>query len=576
MNKYSAKKIVVRVLFGLAVFALASFAFIGSASAAEPTAQTLSASEISEDSARLNGYLYTQGEDTTYWFEYGTSRSDLDQDTSERDVSDRDGRVTVSNTIQNGLDSDETYYFRLVAENSDGIDRGEILSFQTDDSSGNNGGSNSPTVSTLSVRLSGNSAAFSGSVDPQGASTQIWFRYGRTSGALSFTTEGSWVYGTRVQTFSQTALNLSPGTSYYYQAVAQNQDGIDFGETLYFSTSGSNDNGGGNTTPGTSQAPSVITNFASATGNNSATLRAQVNPNGNLSSVWFEYGRSTSLGSATTRDPAGSGTVSSEYSMSLNGLAAGTTYYYRAAAQNPAGANRGQILSFRTGGTAIVPVTPTVPTTPAAPTTPTNPTVLGATDTPTGAPGCFTVSPAISSPQLKANDDFTYSVTYRNNCGYALSNGSLQVTLPMATDFAGTNYPFLTRDGNVITYNLGVIATNFQSAVTVNGKVRSQVVNGDSLVFQANITFTDPRGVSQNASGFLSAMIVDSAAVTTSGTSTLSASAADALSGLFHSGWFWLVLFLILIALFVFWLATRRRDGEDDEEEVEVDMAHAQ
>jgi hypothetical protein len=124
----------------------------------------------------------------------------------------------------------------------------------------------------------------------------------------------------------------------------------------------------------------------------------------------------------------------------------------------------------------------------------------------------------------------------------------------------------------VITYNLGVIAPNFQSAVTLDGKVRSQVVNGDSLIFQANITFTDARGVSQNANGFLSVMIVDSATATatTSGTSTLSASAADALSGLFHSGWFWLVLFLILIALFVFWLATRRRDGEDDEDVEEV------
>ena len=48
-------------------------------------------------------------------------------------------------------------------------------------------------------------------------------------------------------------------------------------------------------------------------------------------------------------------------------------------------------------------------------------------------------------------------------------------------------------------------------------------------------------------------MVSDSGVDTSNGTSTLGASAADALSGLFHSGWFWLVLFLILIALFVFW-----------------------
>jgi hypothetical protein len=242
----------------------------------------------------------------------------------------------------------------------------------------------------------------------------------------------------------------------------------------------------------------------------------------------------------------------------LTGLAAGTTYYYRAAAQNPNGTNYGQTLSFRTQANPAVSVPPTAP--------PETPPVVAPT-TPSSAPNCFTVSPTISSMQLKANDEFTYSVTYRNDCGQTLSNGSLQLTLPVATEFAGTNYPFLSRDGNVITYNLGVIAPNFQSAVTVTGKVRSQVATGDSLIFQANVTFTDPRGAAQSASGYLSAMIVDSS-VPTNGTSTLGASAADALSGLFHSGWFWLVLFLILVALFVFWLATRRHDGEDDDEEV--------
>lgn len=547
------------VVFALVVFAVASFAFIGSASAAEPTVQTLSASDVGDDYATLNGYLYTNGEDTVYWFEYGTSRSNLNRVTSERDVNDRDGRVTVFNDIRNGLDPDETYYFRLVAENNDGMDRGEILSFRTDDNSGNND-YGVPEVDTISAEPNGNHAVLNGRVYSDG-SPQVWFRYGRSRNSLNSTTQVLTIFGGANDSFSQTAWNLVAGDTYYYQAVGRNSDGTGYGQILSFVASSN----GGNS--GNSQAPSVSTNSATVTGQSSATLNAQVDPNGNLSSVWFEYGRSTSLGSATTRNSAGSGNVSINYSANLNGLAAGTAYYYRAVAQNPSGTSYGQILSFRTtGAPSVPPVTP--------PANPTTPTVLGATDTPTGAPGCFTVSPSISSPQLKANEDFTYSVTYRNNCGYILSNASLQVTLPMAADFAGTNYPFLTRDGNVITYNLGVVASNFQSSVTVNGKVRSQALNGDSLIFQSEITFTDPRGKLQNANGFLSAMVVDGSAVTTSGTSTLSASAADALGGLFHSGWFWLVLFLILIALFVFWLATRRRDGEDEEEEGEVDMVH--
>lgn len=567
MNKYSVKKIAALVAFGLAIVAIASFVFIGNASAASPDVQTLSASDVSDDSARLNGYLYTNGEDTTYWFEYGTSRTNLNRDTSEREVSDRDGRVTVSNTIQNGLDSDETYYFRLVAQNNDGTERGSILSFDTDGNGGSNN-NDAPQVDTLSADAqAGNSAVLNGRVDSNGNSAQVWFRYGQNRNSLDFTTQMLTMFSTSNQSFSRTIWNLVPGTTYYYQAVARNNNGTDYGSTLSFVASS---NGGGNTN--NSLAPSVSTNSALAVGNNSALLRAQVNPNGNLSSVWFEYGRTASLGGVTTRDPAGSGTNSTEYSANVNGLSAGITYYYRAVAQSTSGTNRGQILSFRTSGAQINPVPPVNP-----PVTPGNNDNGGTPSTPgpvTGAPGCFTVSPALNSTQLKAGQDFTYSLTYRNDCGYALSAGSLELTMPVATEFAGTNYPFLSRDGNVITYNLGVIAPNFQSAVTVDGKVRSQVNNGDSLIFQANVTFTNPNGARQDASGYLSAMIVGADADIANGTSTLGASAADALGGLFHSGWFWLVLFLILIALFVFWLATRRRDDEEDDEEEDAPAAH--
>jgi hypothetical protein len=565
MNKYSVKKIAALVAFGLAIVAIASFVFIGNASAASPDAQTLSASDISDDSARLNGYLYTNGEDTTYWFEYGTSRSNLNHDTSEREVSDRDGRVTVYNTIQNGLDSDETYYFRLVAENNDGIERGDILSFDTDGNGGSNN-NDAPEVDTLSADVqAGNSAVLNGRIDSNSYYAQVWFRYGKSRNSLNSVTSMLTMLGASNDSFSRIIQNLASGETYYYQAAGRNDEGTDYGQVLSFVASS---NGGGTNN---SQAPSVSTNSATVTGNTSALLRAQVNPNGNLSSVWFEYGRSTYLGGVTTRDPAGSGNSNTEYSTNLNSLSPGTTYYYRAVAQNTSGTNRGQILSFRTSGTQINPIPPVNP--------PVNPgnDDNGDTTPPTpvtGAPGCFTVSPALSSTQLKAGQDFTYSLTYRNDCGYALSAGSLEVTMPVATEFAGTNYPFLSRDGNVITYNLGVIAPNFQSAVTVEGKVRSQVNNGDSLIFQANMTFTNPNGSRQDASGYLSAMIVGADADIANGTSTLGASAADALSGLFHSGWFWLVLFLILIALFVFWLATRRRDSEEDDEEEDTHAGH--
>jgi hypothetical protein len=393
-----------------------------------------------------------------------------------------------------------------------------------------------------------------GHIDSDSGWAQAWFRYGRSRGDLDNTTNMVTMFGDSRQSFSWNIVKdrLVAGDTYYFQAMGRNEFGTDQGDILSFTVS---DNGG---TPATGNSPIVATGSATVLGSNSAILRAQVNPNGYLSSVWFEYGRTTGLGGVTTRDPAGNGGFMTDYSVTLTGLSAGTTYYYRAVAQNPYGTNRGQMLSFTTQG---IPATggPGAVASPAP------------APTPSDTPGCFTVSPALNAPQFNANDDFVYSVTYNNSCGSALTNASLQITLPLAVDFAATNFPFLSRDGNTITYNLGSVAPNLQATVTVNGKVKSQVNSGDMLVFQANLSFTDSRGNVQNASAYLTAAIAAGAEPEGASTSTLGASVADTLSGLFHSGWFWLVLFLILIALFVFWLATRRRvDEEEDDEAIEV------
>jgi hypothetical protein len=192
--------------------------------------------------------------------------------------------------------------------------------------------------------------------------------------------------------------------------------------------------------------------------------------------------------------------------------------------------------------------------------------VNGTSTPPTDSQSCFNLSPALSSLQFQGGEEFSYSVTYRNDCGAELTDGTLQITLPLAVEFAATNFPFLSRDGNVITYSIGDIAPNLQATVTVSGMVKEQVNNGDMLVFQSDFNYTSSRGAPQTANAFLSASVF-AAEIDAAGTSTLGASVVDTLSGLFYSGWFWLILFLILIALFVFWLATRRRMEDEDEEE---------
>src|SRR3989449_6522846 len=88
-------------------------------------------------------------------------------------------------------------------------------------------------------------------------------------------------------------------------------------------------------------APTAITGPVSAVGSTSATVTGTVNPNGQATTWYFEYGTSTSYGSKTSTMNAGSGTSNVDASATLSGLAPGTTYHYRLVAPTIAGTNPG-------------------------------------------------------------------------------------------------------------------------------------------------------------------------------------------------------------------------------------------
>lgn len=83
-----------------------------------PTAKTGSATDMTSDSATLNGTVNAYGMETTVWFEYGTNKGSYGNTSSTQTVSGT-GDTTVSASI-NGLTSETTYYYRIVAQNSAG------------------------------------------------------------------------------------------------------------------------------------------------------------------------------------------------------------------------------------------------------------------------------------------------------------------------------------------------------------------------------------------------------------------------------------------------------------------------
>ncbi|MEA2163630.1 MAG: hypothetical protein QOK37_1757 [Thermoanaerobaculia bacterium] len=105
-----------------------------------------------------------------------------------------------------------------------------------------------------------------------------------------------------------------------------------------------------------SAAPTVATGSASAIGQTSATLSGTVNPNGASTTLYFDYGPTTSYGSLATLGNIGSGTTSVTQSLSVNGLSCGTTYQFRARAENSGGTNSGGNQAFTTSACPQAPV----------------------------------------------------------------------------------------------------------------------------------------------------------------------------------------------------------------------------
>jgi hypothetical protein len=94
-----------------------------------PTVTTDSASDISTSAATLNGSVIPNNSSTSYYFEYGTN-TDFGKETGEVFNLTGSTPIAVSEDIED-LDLSTTYYYRLVATNTEGTNVGERRSFTT-------------------------------------------------------------------------------------------------------------------------------------------------------------------------------------------------------------------------------------------------------------------------------------------------------------------------------------------------------------------------------------------------------------------------------------------------------------
>ena len=314
---------------------------------------------ITSTTAQLNGRGDPNGASTTGWFRYSTTNPGTCSDSfgtraptsSGSSLGALDGDVAYNRSIT-GLAANTTYYACAIANNAYGTAFGAIVTFTTLPTP-----ASLPTVSTSSANaVTSATATLRGSATPNNAETTGWLRYG-TSNPIDCNDN----FGTRVPAtggvalgagassvaFTQDVTGLTPGTTYYVCAIAQNSVGTAWGSVTSFVTA---------------LPPTVVTLAASSITNSAATFNGSGTPNRVSTTAWFRYS-ATDPGACNDtfglRSPSsggvalGAGTSPSDYSSSVGGLSPDTTYYFCALASSSEGTSSGAVLSFRTPGAPV-------------------------------------------------------------------------------------------------------------------------------------------------------------------------------------------------------------------------------
>lgn len=320
-----------------------------------PLVVTAGTSAATGRGATLHASVNPAGESATGWFRYAAVSPGACNDTFGTRAPSSGGAALGAGTSAQalsqsitGLSPGTTYYYCALSSNSVGATYGAVVSFTTPMAPG---AATSPATS-----ITGIGATLQGTVNPNRASTTGWFRYAtvnpgtcddsfgaRAPDAGSERTFGA---GAGISYHTQSISGLTPGTTYYYCAIASNAEGTSFGEVLSFTTL---------------LPPAVATSAATLLTASSATLNGSANPGGTAATGWFRLGTS-SPGACDdafgTRAPSsggttlGAGTAPVDFARAVTGLAPATTYYYCAIAEGLGGKAFGAVQSFTTRASA--------------------------------------------------------------------------------------------------------------------------------------------------------------------------------------------------------------------------------
>ena len=296
---------------------------------------TEAASNITANGARLNGSFTGNGEDTHYYFEWGTDTGYGHVTSTPPGVDAGSGTgPTTEFADLTGLAPQATYHYRIVAHNPEGTSFGEDEEFTTP-----------PAVAGLAAEPPTNvtptGATLQGSFKGNGKDTHYYFEWGTEAGVYVHNTpfpsaDAGSPPGPEATALSVGISELLPATNYYYRVVASNSFGATVSNEEHLLTP-----------PG----PPLVNASVSDVHSESALLHAKINPQGANTTYHFEYGTADCSSSPCESTPMAEVKAGNRYigvSAPLGGLTVGTLYHYRIVATNSAQTTPGPDQTFTT------------------------------------------------------------------------------------------------------------------------------------------------------------------------------------------------------------------------------------
>ena len=514
--------------------------------------ETLSASNVDEDSATLRGEIIDGNNYTSAWFSYSRTDTTPECENGGDTITYASGygildQGDVFTRSVMGLVDNENYYYRACGYNNGIKVSGDVESFDTDsnddDDDDDDDDSDDLDIETLSAsNVDEDSATLRGEITQGDNYDDVWFVYSRSDSTPECdgnSDDEISVSGNdwdEDDAFSRTASNLNDDTKYYYRACGEKDNDTVSGNVRNFTT---DDEDGGyipqnnddeqdpNFDGIDSVSSTPIIQTLTPTNVTSSTAIANGVYNANSCSSFKTYFRlgtnANTLNIQTAMVTRGNSIgVARE---NLSNLAQGTSYYIQFIGVCGSSVYYGDIEKITTTGARVIGTVAT-----------TQPIVTQPLASNEGN-GCLGIHITDDVETVEPGQYVSYRIDWENACSNELEDATLKVILPNDSGFLTTSRGLYTGSSeHSIILSMDTIEKDSEDFMIVNTQVKTGARSGDLIVAQVDL------GGSQESDGVSSTAFDVDKIIGQS--NTFGASAFG--SGFFNRPLGWIISILIL------------------------------